>query len=83
MTENYKKYLVMMWGALDDIIPRYWNANESGNKITIDNNSIILTMSEKGVIVQTEIKEKYLFTNSAELKKFIRERKPHIYEKSI
>ena len=83
MTENYKKYLVMMWGALNDIIPRYWNANESGNKITIDNNSIILTMSEKGVIVQTEIREKYLFTNSAELKKFIRERKPHIYEKSI
>ena len=83
MTENYKKYLVMMWGALDDIIPRYWNANESGNKITIDNNSIILTISEKGVIVRTEIKEKYLFTDSAELKKFIRERKPHIYEKSI
>ena len=83
MTENYKKYLVMMWGALDDIIPRYWNANESRNKITIDNNSIILTMSEKGVIVQTEIKEKYLFTNSAELKKFIQERKPHSYEKSI
>lgn len=83
MTENYKKYLVMMWGALDDIIPRYWNTNESGSKITIDNNSIILTMSEKGVIVQTEIKEKYLFTNLAELKKFIRERKPHIYEKSI
>ena len=83
MTDNYKKYVVMMWGALDEIIPKYWNANESGNKITIDNNSIILTLSEKGVVVRTEDHEKYLFTDSNELKKFIKERKPHIYEKSI
>ena len=49
MTDEYKRYYQMIYSALDGINPRYWN--KSRNKFTIDNNSIVLLPSQKGVLV--------------------------------
>jgi hypothetical protein len=49
MTVEYKKYYQMIFSALDGINPRYWN--KIRNKFTIDNNSIVLVPSKKGILV--------------------------------
>ena len=78
MTLEYKKYYQMIYSALDGIHPRYWN--KIRNKFVIDNNSIVLLPSKKGVIIHTEQGDSLLITNLNEIKNFIREKKPNIYK---
>ena len=77
MTEEYKKYYQMIFSALDGIQPRYWN--KIRNKFTIDNNSIVLLPSRKGVLVYKENAKAILLTDLNDIKKFIKENKPNIF----
>ena len=77
MTVEYKKYYQMIYSALDGINPRYWN--KIRNKFTIDNNSIVLLPSKKGVLVYTENTEEHLFTDLIEMKNYLKEKKPNIF----
>ena len=76
MTNEYKRYYQMIYSALDGIHPRYWN--KSRNKFTIDNNSIVLLPSQKGVLVYKENAKSTLFTDLDDIKNFIKENKPNI-----
>ena len=78
MTEEYKKYYQMIFSALDGIQPRYWN--KIRNKFTIDNNSIVLLPSRKGVLIYNENPTPLLFTDLTAIKDFIKEKKPNIFE---
>lgn len=77
MTEEYKRYYQMIYSALDGINSRYWN--KIRNKFTIDNNSIVLLPSKKGIIVYVENEKSMLFTDLNDIKKFIKEKKPNIF----
>ena len=77
MTEEYKKYYQMIFSVLDGINPRYWC--KIRNKFTIDNNSIVLIPSKKGVLVYTENTEKILFTELIEIKNYLKEKKPNVF----
>ena len=77
MTIEYKKYYQMIYSALDGINPRYWN--KIRNKFTIDNNSIVLLPSKKGVLVYTENTEEIIFTDLIEIKNYLKEKKPNIF----
>ena len=77
MTEEYKRYYQMIYSALDGINSRYWN--KIRNKFTIDNNSIVLLPSKKGIIVYAENDKSILFTDLNDIKKFIKEKKPNIF----
>ena len=77
MTVEYKKYYQMIYSALDGINPRYWN--KIRNKFTIDNNSIVLLPSKKGVLVYTENTEELFFTDLIEIKNYLKEKKPNIF----
>ena len=77
MTVEYKKYYQMIYSALDGINPRYWN--KIRNKFTIDNNSIVLLPLKKGVLVYTENTEEILFTDLIEIKNYLKEKKPNIF----
>ena len=77
MTEEYKRYYQMIYSALDGINSRYWN--KIRNKFTIDNNSIVLLPSKKGIIVYVENDKSILFTDLNDIKKFIKEKKPNIF----
>ena len=77
MTEEYKRYYQMIYSALDGINSRYWN--KIRNKFTIDNNSIVLLPSKKGIIVYVENDKSILFTDLSDIKKFIKEKKPNIF----
>ena len=81
MTEEYKKYYQMIFSALDEINPRYWC--KIRNKFTIDNNSIVLIPSKKGVLVYTENTEEILFTDLIEIKNYLKEKKPNIFNNLI
>ena len=78
MTLEYKKYYQMIYSALDEVNPRYWN--KIRNKFVIDNNSIVLLPSRKGVILYTEQGESCLFHDVNEIKNFIKEKKQNIYK---
>ena len=77
MTEEYKRYYQMIYSALDGINPRYWN--KIRNKFTIDNNSIVLLPSKKGVLIYNENAKAILFTDLNDIKKFIKDKKPNIF----
>ena len=77
MTEEYKRYYQMIYSALDGINPRYWN--KTRNKFTIDNNSIVLLPSKKGVLIYNENAKAILFTDLNDIKKFIKDKKPNIF----
>ena len=70
MTEEYKKYYQIMYASLDEINPRIWNKYR--NKITIDNNSIILYPTKFGVKVLTKDGEEKVFLTQIDLKNFIK-----------
>ena len=78
MTEEYKKYYQMIFSALDGINPRYWC--KIRNKFTIDNNSIVLIPSKKGVVVYIEGMPTLIFTDLIEIKKYLKEKKPNIFD---
>ncbi len=77
MTDEYKRYYQMIYSALDGINPRYWN--KIRNKFTIDDNSIVLLPSKKGVTIYIEHSIPLFFTDLDEIKDFIKEKKPNIY----
>lgn len=78
MTTEYKKYYQMIFSALDGVNPRFWN--KIRNKFTIDNNSIVLLPSRKGILVYAEDSTPMLFTDLSSIKKYIKETKPNIFD---
>lgn len=69
MTEEYKKYYQMMYASLDEINPRYWNKYR--NKITIDNNSIVMFPTKYGIKVLTKDGKENIYLTLKDLKTFI------------
>lgn len=79
MTTEYKKYYQMIFSAIDGVNPRFWN--KIRNKLTIDNNSIVLLPSRKGILVYAaEDSTPMLFTDLSSIKKYINETKPNIFD---
>jgi len=73
MTTEYKKYYQMIFSAIDGVNPRFWN--KIRNKITIDNNSIVLLPSRKGILVYAEDSTPMLFTDLSSIKKIYQRNK--------